>query len=96
MVLHTMLSHHYDDVVARLERNGIAYLIRFLTSDRFNVFFGDAHCIAAIEHFVHKPLYELTDEEDFILGILLGYDVLVQCKRYNGRKDLSSITVREN
>ena len=35
---------------------------------------------------IHQPLNELTPEEDFILGTLLGYDICSQCERYCKRK----------
>jgi hypothetical protein len=34
-----------------------------------------------------KKLNELTPEEDFILGIMLGYDRLRQCNRYLKQKE---------
>ena len=33
-----------------------------------------------------RSLSDLTDEEDFILGVMLGYDRLKQCERYLKRK----------
>ncbi len=35
---------------------------------------------------VTRPLNELTPEEDFMLGALLGYDIRMQCERYCQRK----------
>ena len=40
----------------------------------------------AIRNFVKQPLSNLTPEEDFILGTLLGYDICGQCERYCKRK----------
>lgn len=34
----------------------------------------------------NKPLSQLTPEEDFILGAMLGYDICAQCERYCERK----------
>ena len=36
---------------------------------------------------VDKPLNQLTPEEDFILGAMLGYDICAQCERYCARKN---------
>ena len=36
--------------------------------------------------FVHKPLNELSAEEDFMLGVMLGCDLPMQCERYCTRK----------
>ena len=33
-----------------------------------------------------RPLNELTPEEDFILGTMLGYDLCAQCQRFCQRK----------
>jgi hypothetical protein len=35
-------------------------------------------------------LSNLTDEEDFILGTMLGYDRVKQCERYLKRKRISN------
>lgn len=35
---------------------------------------------------VTRPLNQLTPEEDFILGAMLGYDICAQCERYCKRK----------
>jgi hypothetical protein len=40
----------------------------------------------AIRLMVNKPLSQLTPEEDFILGAMLGYDICAQCERYCERK----------
>lgn len=40
----------------------------------------------AIRLMVTRPLNELSPEEDFILGALLGYDIRRQCERYCQRK----------
>ena len=36
---------------------------------------------------VTRPLNQLTPEEDFILGAMLGYDICTQCERYCERKE---------
>ncbi len=33
-----------------------------------------------------RPLNQLTPEEDFILGTMLGYDLCAQCERFCERK----------
>ena len=38
--------------------------------------------VETVRRFVDKPLCELTPEEDFMLGALLGYDREQQCRRY--------------
>jgi hypothetical protein len=51
-----------------------------------NVYFGRRECLEAIRLIVTRPLNQLTPEEDFILGAMLGYDICVQCERYCKRK----------
>ena len=40
-----------------------------------------------LRRFNKRYLSELTAEEDFILGIMLGYDRVKQCERYLRVKD---------
>ncbi|MBP3836286.1 MAG: DUF2023 family protein, partial [Pyramidobacter sp.] len=39
-------------------------------------------CIAVLEIFGSKSLSDYSKEEDFILGIMLGYGRLEECRRY--------------
>ena len=41
----------------------------------------------AMRHIIIHPLNQLTAEEDFILGAMLGYDLCQQCKRYCSKKE---------
>ena len=56
-------------------------------SRKVNLFFGKRECIHAIRRMVDRPLNQLTPEEDFILGAMLGYDICAQCERYCLRKE---------
>lgn len=47
---------------------------------------GKKECLDAIRMIVTKPLCQLSPEEDFILGAMLGYDICAQCERYCERK----------
>ncbi len=73
-------------VTERLERQGIGYLMQTAGRRNINLFFGEESCLAAVGQFIHKPLNQLTPEEDFMLGALLGYDLSRQCQRYCSRK----------
>jgi hypothetical protein len=53
---------------------------------KINIFFGNKNCINVLKSFGDKPLYKFTDEEDFILGIMLGYCRKKQCERFLKRK----------
>ncbi len=75
---------------ARLERQHIGYIIQPVGNDRMNLFFGRKECLDAIRMMVTRPLNQLTPEEDFILGAMLGYDICAQCERYCERKGRAS------
>ncbi|MGI6223687.1 MAG: DUF2023 family protein [Prevotella sp.] len=86
MVLYTFNGKYEKAVVDRLRREGIDFVAQHISNGNINLFFGRKACIDAIRLFVKRPLYELTPEEDFILGALLGYDINMQCERYCKRK----------
>ncbi len=86
LILHTTMETYRNRIEDRLQRNGIAYLVYPLGEKKINVFFGDEACIAVIRRFNKQNLFDLSDEEDFILGAMLGYDTAKQCERYLGRK----------
>ena len=62
------------------------YLLQPVTEQKVNLYFGKRSCLDAVQTFVDKPLNKLTPEEDFMLGIMLGYDISMQCERYCKRK----------
>jgi hypothetical protein len=82
LVLHTLPVSSREDAVRKLEGNNIPYLIRVVTNNKINIFFGAMACISVLERFGEKKLNEFTPEEDFILGIMLGYNRIQQCNRY--------------
>jgi hypothetical protein len=82
LILYTGRGEDRQMIQARLAREGIACLVREVSPEKINVFFGSPVCIQVLESFGPKPLAAFTDEEDFMLGIMLGYDRLKQCERY--------------
>lgn len=88
LILHTAKAELKPLFVKKLERNGIAYLIQDIDDSKFNIFFGDENCVNVVSRF-DMPLNKLSDEQDFILGIMLGYDRILQCRRYLSRKKSS-------
>ena len=86
MVLFTFNKKYEEFALERLKRQNINYIIQPLGNDRMNLFFGKKECMDAIRLMVNRPLNQLTPEEDFILGALLGYDICAQCERYCERK----------
>ena len=66
----------------RLNSQNIDYCIQPIGCNKINLFFGRRECIEVIQSMTSRPLNELTPEEDFILGAMLGYDICGQCLRY--------------
>lgn len=86
MVLFTFNRKYETYALRRLRSQGIAYLTQPVGTERINLFFGKPECLNAIRVMVTRPLNQLTPEEDFILGMMLGYDLCAQCDRYCERK----------
>ena len=86
-VLFTCNNKYGEQVVSRLESQGIPYILQPAGRQNVNVYFGRRECLEAIRLFVTRPLHQLTPEEDFILGAMLGYDICAQCERYCKRKN---------
>lgn len=86
MVLFTFNKRHLEEATSRLRCQNINYFVQPVGRDNMNLFFGRKECLEAIRLIVDKPLYQLTPEEDFILGTMLGYDLCAQCERYCERK----------
>ena len=86
LVLCTMCRTCASLLSERLERLGIAYRIQSVTDSKVNLYFGNRMCLEAVATFIQKPLNELSAEEDFMLGAMLGYDIAGQCERYCKRK----------
>lgn len=82
LILHTLNASFRPQVEAKLKHHGIDYIIREVSPTKMNIFFGSKECVELIRCFGNKKLNEFTPEEDFILGTLLGYDSLQQCRRY--------------
>ena len=86
LALYTGNTEEKEAIEKKLKRENIDYYIQKNNDVRMNVFFGDNVCIKMIKQMKFKQLSNLTEEEDFILGIMLGYDRLKQCERYLKRK----------
>ncbi len=86
MVLFTFNKKYENFAITRLEHQNISYIVQPVGNERLNLFFGKRECLDAIRLMVTKPLNQLSPEEDFILGAMLGYDICAQCERYCERK----------
>ena len=72
MVLFTCNKKYGQQAVERLESQGIPYVLQPAGQQNLNVYFGRRECLEAIRLIVTRPLNQLTPEEDFILGAMLG------------------------
>ena len=45
------------------------------------MYFGEKACVDVVKT-LNPKLNELSAEQDFMLGIMLGYDRVKQCERY--------------
>ena len=76
-----LMNHIYE------YKKGVRQMILFTMNKRYEQFAtGRRECLEAIRLIVTRPLNELTPEEDFILGAMLGYDICAQCERFCERK----------
>ncbi len=82
LVLHTMSSRGEDLAIDLLERKNICYFKQKVSQQKINIFFGNEQCVKIVKSFGKKSLNHFSEEQDFILGIMLGYDRLQQCDRY--------------
>ena len=87
LVLCTLSLDDTLPAINKLYKYDISNIVWEVSDNKVNIFFGNSECIEVIKSFNKKSLTQLTSEEDFILGIMLGYDRLLQCKRYLERKD---------
>lgn len=82
MILHTTDISNYDIAITKLIKNNIDYVIYQIDNNKIYIFFGNHNCVEIIKKIGKSKLYEYTEEEDFMLGIMLGYDKVKQCERY--------------
>lgn len=76
-----------------MESHKINYFVCQIPNDKINVFFGMPACLEIIKQFSCKDLNKLTTEEDFILGMMLGYAKPQQYERFLTRKSLCTACV---
>lgn len=82
MVLHTMNRAERCKAEQLLNEKGICFYTQIVNERKVNVFFGRPVCVEVVKSFGEKPLSDYSPEEDFMLGIMLGYDSGLQCERY--------------
>ena len=81
LILTTEKAKYKDTIETKLNKENIDYVIHDLDHDNMNVYFGEKPCVDVVKTFNPK-LNKLSPEQDFMLGIMLGYDKVKQCTRY--------------
>lgn len=81
LILTTEKSIYKEPIEKRLQSEGIDYIIHDVDKNKINVYFGAKQCVEVVKTF-NPRLNELTPEQDFMLGIMLGYDRVKQCERF--------------
>ncbi len=71
--LYTCEAKDIKDYINLLKQLKIAYTTIDLGDNKTNIFFGAPNCIEILKRFSSKNLDKLSPQEDFILGIMLGY-----------------------
>jgi hypothetical protein len=82
LALYTCNGEECQFCIKKLEKSNVTYHMAPAGNGRSNIFFGDCPCVRIIESFGAKKLNEYDEKEDFILGVMLGYDISKQCERY--------------
>ncbi len=82
LILTTEKAKYKAPIAERLEKENIDYVIHDISPNKINVYFGAKDCVDVVKSFQNPKLNELTPEQDFMLGIMLGYDRVRQCERY--------------
>ena len=96
LILTTEKSKYRKPIEEKLQKEKIDYVIHDIDTNKINVYFGEKACVDVVKTFNPK-LNELTPEQDFMLGIMLGYDRVKQCIRYLSfkKKNLTVTNIKE-
>ena len=86
--LFTCSSELLEKIEKSLRVQKIDFLVYHLKGDKINVFLGCPECLEIIRSFSTSDLSCITPEEDFILGMMLGYAKFQQYQRLLSRKKI--------
>ncbi len=90
LCLWTCSDKFEEKIKKSLDKQGIANKICAIEDNKINVFFGMQSCIKILEQFSCEELNKLSVEEDFILGMMLGYGKPQQYDRFLNRKQMTA------
>jgi hypothetical protein len=82
MVLHTMKSIEKEKAIYFLQMKEVHFWISEVNETKINLFVGNPECVEIVKSFRVESLNDLTPEQDFMLGIMLGYNREQQYSRY--------------
>lgn len=87
LVLFTLNAKYESMACERLKNQNIDYVVQRVEDRNVNIYFGESCCLDVIRTFISRPVNQLSPEEDFMLGALLGYDICKQCTRFCKKKN---------
>lgn len=82
----TLNKNELEFAIKKIEKAGLFYFIQnpvgHAKIQKINLFFGHDEIVKVLKSIITSDLSQLCKEHDFMLGILLGYDVKKQCERF--------------
>lgn len=82
----TLDKNRLEFAIKKIEKASLFYFVQCpknsAQTQKINLFFGGSEIIKVIENIITSDLDKLCREHDFMLGILLGYDIKKQCERF--------------
>ncbi len=90
MALLTVPVDVCENFTNKIKKNNLSFFVQEI-NQKCNIFFGSPECVDIVRRFRSHDLSKLSEHEDFILGIMLGYNRLEQCRRYLNKLNLHPI-----
>lgn len=91
LALMTLTVEEAALVVGELVVSVTPHHVQWACGAKVNVVFGRPAAVATARLLLERRLCDLTDEQDFMLGILLGHDREQQCLRYLSRVEAAAV-----
>lgn len=82
LALYTCKVEQSKKYITILKLTKTPYKIQKLPQNKCNIFFGNEKCLDILNTFSSQTLDKITPQEDFILGIMLGYSRNEQYTRF--------------
>lgn len=82
----TLDKNRLEFAIKKIAKAGLFYFAQNIDENakiqKANLFFGERDTIKVLEKIITCDLDKLCREHDFMLGVLLGYDIKKQCERF--------------